>query len=73
MLFNACFVVSCLRGIIINFSWGCAHFLLPIHDFRENGSTCITLRQSVSASVRQCVSPSVRHTFVSTITLILIK
>ncbi len=38
-------------------------FLLPIHDFRENGSTCITLRQSVSASVRQCVSASVRHTF----------
>ncbi len=35
-------------------------FLLPIHDFRENGSTCITLRQ--------CVSLSVRHTFVSMIT-----
>ncbi len=35
------------------------HFLLPIHDFRENGSTCITLRQSVSLSVRQSVSPSV--------------
>ncbi len=30
--------------------------LLPIHDFRENGSTCITLRQSVSASVRQSVT-----------------
>ena len=28
-------------------------FLLPIHDFRENGSTCITFRQSVSQSVRQ--------------------
>ena len=25
-------------------------FLLPIHDFRENGSTCITLHQSVSPS-----------------------
>ncbi len=33
-------------------------FLLPIHDFRENVSTRITLRQSVSASVRQCLSPS---------------
>ncbi len=26
MLFNACFVVSCLRGSTILFSWGCAHF-----------------------------------------------
>ncbi len=33
-----------------------AKLLLPIHDFRENGSTCITLRQCVSASVRQSVT-----------------
>ncbi len=31
-------------------------YLLSIHDFRENGSTCITLRQCVSASVRQSVT-----------------
>ncbi len=30
--------------------------LLPIHDFRENLSTRITLRQSVSLSVRQSVT-----------------
>ena len=33
--------------------------LLPIHDFRENGSTCITLDQSVSQSVSLSVRQSV--------------
>ncbi len=47
--------------------WLLSEFTLkhPIHDFRENGSTCITLRQ--------CVSASVRHTFVSTITWIIME
>ncbi len=57
-------MLICMQNIIIRLGKALmktlfgmkSHFLLPIHDFRENGSTCITLRQTV------------RHTFVSTIT-----
>ncbi len=51
-----------MKGVDFNTLGGIHPFLLvlflllPIHDFRENGSTCITLRQSVSASVRQSVT-----------------